>query len=734
MNEAIDYTKLSDDELNNIINSSKDNKKIDYTKLSDDELNDIVNSSKKNRENLTLSDVLKKYLIHSSLNTLENIGTGILGKGEFRQGLSESVPRTLAGAVSGLSQALGYETGIKLPKESQSSSPLRSLGRISGELGSLGALSAPLSYEAAAILPKVIPYALRHASGAGVAGGLLSEGDLKERLKEAGLWSATSLGLQGSHKLLGSLTDSIKNIYKGVKDIPSKIRQPKNIQTELSDYENELEKYKNEKEISDTESELSKHSLDSIKSLLAERFGSASPESLARKIHESKQKITELEPFSKRPQQQIENVLPSATGENLIPEAKAQLESRQAHENKLTEDLSKTFGKGEEHRINLARRVNPVIEAKQNEIGSEYDAIENRAKQNNIEVPKSRNYESIVSDINNLINDENIDSPEIIKIAEELKTSGKNNLIPADELLSRYRTLRRIGQETRHSSYGKNEDERRRLINLSEKISGVVDNIGEYLEDYLPDLRKVNARYKNEIAPLFKSNFYHAILKGEAPSDMIRQLGKEPHIKKSNPNKVTGTKILNEIIQNDPESIRLLLGERYSEHPERIHNWNQGTERYLNLHPEIQELAEQHRASQYETQNARTQLDEATQKKSDLDIESKRVNKSYEISKKEELERRESHKEISRLSDEIRDQEDALKKLNDESKKHTNNLKEKINIGKKISKKQESIKKLKSDLKHAKSVRDKLVRKSAIIGTSLLGTGIVTSKIRKLLQ
>jgi hypothetical protein len=618
---------------------------------------------------------------------------------------------------------------------------LQSAMEIIGEMGSLGKPTAKIFEGTQALLknPKIPQYVKNLISGT-TAGSLLSP---DHRVMGGAIGAGFTTAAHGISKF-PELKEFGKKSYE---NISRKLKAPGKVKSELESAENEGLNLANESELAGLEHEQAKEEAERLKSLYSEQYGKSTPETLGSDVFKAKNEIKKLEPFASQKSVPMENLLPGAKGENLIPEAETNLQTRQQQQAQHEEELSGYLGRGQHHAERAALHINPILERNQAEIGKGYDAFQEGLKNKHVTIPNTRDTKTITHEIQQRLSQGDTSSPEITKLMTELEKVGSSDVIPADEFMNAYRTLRRLSQKTRSSAYGKSQDEFARIITRADEMDADVDKMEGLIETgfkgskdknegkkYLEELNKLNSRYKNEVVPLFKNEFFHAIQKGKAPTNMMESLTGEPHIKETNPNKITGQQILNNIFQNDPELLRLAVGQRYAENPANLHNWNEVTERFTQNMPELQERLANHRTAMYETQRAEQGLVTAKQQKAALDTEAKRIEESDKIFRAQEKQRVESQQQISKLSEEIRDKENAVKKLRDSSKNEKLSYKEKIKIGQKITEQNKQIAKLDKELKAAKTERNKIYKTVSKFGIGALTIGGVKKGIDYLVK
>lgn len=402
------------------------------------------------------------------------------------------------------------------------------------------------------------------------------------------------------------------------------------------------------------------------------------------------------------PKINIENMLPSPTGEELIPNAEALLKSTNEKLSEQEAKLSEKLGKGESHRKKVASILNPLLEERQAEIGRGYDSYINNLNEKNIELSNPRDAKQITSDIHELIKRGDLKSPELTKLVDELEHSGKKEIIPADKFVSAYRSLRQMAQKTRSNAYGKSPQEFDRMIEAANSMDKDVARMEEVInkglgEDNLKELHALNKRYSTEIAPLFKNKFFlHMQANSKAPKNMISQLTNEPYIKSRNPNKVTGSKILNDIIKNDPELLRNVLGERFANNPKDIHLFDEEAAEFINHHPELKSEIEKYSLLNKQKQSHINELEEAKIKSDKLNSEHERINESFKEETKKQKNRSKKETELDEINQKIENLKRNIPELKKKSKQKEISLSKKIEIENKISETEKDITKLKN--------------------------------------
>lgn len=506
-------------------------------------------------------------------------------------------------------------------------------------------------------------------------------------------------------------------------------------------------------------------------------FESSNPHALKRKAAEAEQKLAQLREQTEAVPEHLrateEPVAPEKTPLSLVEPIRAgekpeiseepirQAESLfKTNAQKSAEQeakISQHLGEGNAHRKRVAEKLNPILEARQAEIGQGYDNYLEGLKGKQVTLSNPRDAKAITADIQKHLKLGDTSSKEMVKLSDELANLGKGETMPADKFVSAYRSLRGMAQKTRSSAYGKSPQEFDRLIEAADSMDADVAKMAKIIdhgmgEENLEELHKLNHRYATEVAPLFKNKFFqHMQANNKAPTNMIEQLTNEPYIKSTNPNKITGTQILNEIIKSDPELLQNVVGERFAHKPEALHQWDEAAHSFIQHMPELQELRGQHfEAKQAEAQSKldlerakqehqmqREQADIAHRKATQEAAEQTRTKKS-EVHKENQAKQKEHEvkskhykmqQEMKSLEEKSTKLKDSATKLHEKSKRKDMSLKQKLDIEHELAQTKKQIAKIDKDIKLK---RRALKAAGAIAVTGILG-GPIYDKAKSLI-
>jgi len=360
------------------------------------------------------------------------------------------------------------------------------------------------------------------------------------------------------------------------------------------------------------EHEMQKGDLESLKNLASHQFGKNNPESLLLSAQDKAAQLEEAEAFKRR-HFGDEKMLP---GQQLVPEAEHGVQN-------VDQVLRKTLGEGETHSQDLSKHIVDAIEGVQvmephpktglprevrkgglrEEIGSKYDKLEESLP--NIEIPGSPDMDAVEKELNKFtsdkaaLTDEQKDS--FRKILAATHPTGKSKTINGKQFFRAYRSLKRMEGTQRSKAFGLSPKEHDEWIERANETKKTYENMEKIIEKHFPEdtiskLHKINHEYANKVAPLHENPMYQQMLKhGRFKGNMVESLsGTTP-----------GNKILNKLIQNNPELSRLVLGHSFAKNPEKLMSPNKAIEPFVRANPQISKLMEYQKQSASELEAAK---------------------------------------------------------------------------------------------------------------------------------
>lgn len=403
-------------------------------------------------------------------------------------------------------------------------------------------------------------------------------------------------------------------------------------------------------------------------------------------------------------------------------------------ENQLTtQNLEKNFSenvlrKGYAHDVPVAEKVTAHIEGVKNpatgrreggvkqEIGKTYDKIENDLKDKNIAIPQTKHLEDAQSSALKLLensrhafkNDEEYDQAIEAARGSE-KSKNPMDIVPAADILSNYRTMRHLGQKLRQQAFStkvaSNKDLQADLLKQADEFETNAKTLESALESHdlggsVDLLKQTNKRWRTEVTPLYQNKTYRQFLKGTGPDNIIKSLrGNGP-----------GQEIIRNIIKNDPDLLRNVVGQRYAQNPEKLHEFDELTHEYTQHMPEVEQFKNVHNMAKQNEARSKTALNK-------IQEEHKVRSEGYEI-----------QQEIKSHEDKNDKIKNDIKLLRNKEQKTKLSLKQKLDLEHQIKNKQNEIKETNDKINKLKMKYGKLksslkwgagLTTAAVIGTPL---------------
>lgn len=386
-----------------------------------------------------------------------------------------------------------------------------------------------------------------------------------------------------------------------------------------------------------------------------------------------------------------------------VDEAQTNLDKAQSdHEtaNNLSDEtennLSTHLKKGIDYDVEAANRIKTIGQANRKGISNGYDELTNDWKDREVPIDNTSKIQDKNNELMDLIKSGGARSPEANSILDELKGLEDEKSTNASDYLTVYRSVSQYAREARQKAYqpGMNAEQRAEWKDKYDTLDSKVDEMGKTLEgsvgpDEFQKLKDLNNRWRTEVVPLHQNRIYQNIVKNGTMSD---------NIIKSLRGTNKGNVILRNIVQNDPELLKTVVGQRYAVKPSEVLNPTDRIKPYSDLMPDMNQLRDQHLSAKDAVDSSKQALDQAVQ----------------------------SHKEISSNADEyaskrqeIEDTQNKLGLLD----KHVENLRQ-IASRKGLSlKEKDAAERAYSIAKKAQSDARYKLKVGGYIGLSALGAG-----------
>ena len=287
--------------------------------------------------------------------------------------------------------------------------------------------------------------------------------------------------------------------------------------------------------------------------------------------------------------------LPISAEEAGLKSQAAELAHEQAEKNVTAaeNEIGEHLNKGAAHDVRAAAAIDTAQEAIHSGISKEYKDIEKSLADKSVEITNSRHAKDIIGEIENLVKEGKAQSKEASQLVEELNNLKEKEIIPANDYLTAFRSMRDYAREARSKAYepGMNAEERAAWKKRYDELDAKVDEMGEALESGIGKkdaarLKNANKNWREKVVPLYKNTTYQTIKKrGRMPDNIMKTLrGTDP-----------GDVIMRNIIKNDPELLKNVLGQRFAEKPSALHTAGELEQEYIKHAPELQQKMQNHK-------------------------------------------------------------------------------------------------------------------------------------------
>lgn len=434
-----------------------------------------------------------------------------------------------------------------------------------------------------------------------------------------------------------------------------------------------------ENKIAASESDL-ENSESSLKTAQA-KAGSSSTEklkvksdNLEKQLNELDEKLKDISPENDATISNPNRMIPNLTHETNLQNAQGILEQSNQGLEQAHESQSQQLGRGQ----NFSERASPLItqgvEDIKNSIRPLYDSVDNDLRQRNVIIPNNERTVEINNAMNQLINNGTI-SPEndavydnILRQLQEQWGDNESESIPATDYVQIYKSTRDLARIARSRSRqgGIQADERRRWEQQATHLEPLVEQQRNLLRDSIPtetfnNLTEADRQWGQHVIPFYNNSVYRNVMReGHTPNNIIE----------ATKGTSDSNRIMQRLIQSIPELNRVSLGQIYSERPQKLLNYNEMTQPYVEAHePTRRGIESQNRA--IESQQRATDVYQRANERAETERD--RQNSTANELKDTEKQKQKLTSDIDKLSKELDENNKNIKNLEMEIKKHGEN-------------------------------------------------------------
>lgn len=269
-----------------------------------------------------------------------------------------------------------------------------------------------------------------------------------------------------------------------------------------------------------------------------------------------------------------------------------------------TEGHHKKFlGEGQEHGARTSQKFLDYIEGEVNpengkrvgglrrEIGSKYENLKNDMMNERVAIERSPDFKSIEKEISSL--GKGVTESEKENLFKVLSGEKTKNVVSGADALTSYREIKNQIRKANQRAYspGVGPKEHVDWIEKSKKLTSLEKKMKDTLEKqlggkYLERLKNIDREYAEKIAPLYANDMYVGMKKhGQTSKDIMKYLqGTTP-----------GNNTLNALVANDTELQRLIVGQKFSQKPNKLAGNNEIVKNYEDMNPYISKIIEEQR-------------------------------------------------------------------------------------------------------------------------------------------
>lgn len=270
------------------------------------------------------------------------------------------------------------------------------------------------------------------------------------------------------------------------------------------------------------------------------------------------------------------------------------LVSAQEKLDNLNQTIDTTFGKDLQHDVRIARNVFNTLDNERSTIGKGYQAVEQSLENKNVLVVKTKGIEQAMLELKNTLSPAMMETPEGKNLINMVANMESFENIPANNVLAAMRTARDLARKMREKQFspGTNAEERIALGEKAKELEEKYQDVSEKFEDAVgPEdaeaLKKLNKAWRTRVLPLQRNKVYQTMrFEKRLNWDLIKELRGD----------VKGNDIIKAAIKSDPETLKLVLGQRYYEKPESLFEPNETASEYLEHAPQVKSLLDSHKA------------------------------------------------------------------------------------------------------------------------------------------
>lgn len=281
-----------------------------------------------------------------------------------------------------------------------------------------------------------------------------------------------------------------------------------------------------------------------------------------------------------------ENAITSDEAYNLAKNEAQQLEEQGAKK------IGSYLNKGATHNVRAAQGLSHRMGNIEKYWSDAFKTLRSDLKNNNFQMNELPKYEINMNKIFEQI--KSGADPSKINAAENSELAILRNKAPtpkdisAEDFLTKYQSFRDARYDLlQRAKSARDATERRELFDAYKNSKPMEETINQALEeglgDYGPEYKRVNQGYSKQIFPLRSNKVIQSALKGKLSQNMLEEVAGN--------DETMGQ--VRELIKQDPELLRNILGQRYASNPKGLQELDEKTAEFLSEMPELEKILQE---------------------------------------------------------------------------------------------------------------------------------------------
>ncbi len=472
----------------------------------------------------------------------------------------------------------------------------------------------------------------------------------------------------------------------------------------------ELNELKNKLEQSGLNVSEAERGLEEAKNTSLKDFRTHNPYLLENSLNTTKEKVNELKPNIETPPN--EPILNSHEIPGLheyeakSPATESYLKTKEQKLAEAEKKVNTYLGEGQIHHERFATEVKEGREKLENQNTSNYKEVDKQLEGKNVQIKNNELANKILKHVGEDTSDNFLSSLGLSTPKEKMIPS-----IPAKDFLSAYRKVRNesyeqlmFARENPNTELGQKAYEKHLKLKKHEEDmhSLLEESMGE---DIYKDFRKAQDYFKDTIAPMRQNSTFREVeKKGKVSGSLLeKSIGTE-----------VGQDVLQNMIYNNPEMMRLAVGHEYAGKVNNMYKPNELLEkRYFPRMSELQNVMKEHLGAKQEHEHATAQHEQAiSHDKEQENIASLKVKFRNEAIKEQEKE----HKKLNETYIKDKNTYDKHAKMYSDGMEKIKSLEETIpNLKLKADKVKQSLEEKHKNMVAYEKARDDLYKTRALV-------------------